>query len=151
MGPAVEVENMLLSLPVMQTLDGFYAVSCGRISSLPTLNIHMGGANFPLKPKDYVLSNGEDECVLGIVGADTDLWILGDVFLRRYVSVYDFGEGRVGFADGQRDHSINVLLVVGLVIAGIFVLSCVYLLCRKRKKKPYSTQVPDGHYQVLSS
>merc|ERR1719437_196992 len=28
-----------------------------------------------------------------------DLWMIGGVFLERYVTIFDFDEGRVGFAD----------------------------------------------------
>jgi len=81
-------------------------VPCDAIDSLPTLSFGIGGKTFALSGKEYVLeiaAFGKTECLLGITGMDVPppagpLWILGDVFLSKYLSVYDFGNDRVGFA-----------------------------------------------------
>ena len=83
-----------------------YMVVCSKISQLPDLGFVIAGRSFTLKAEDYVLqisSGGQTQCLLGIMGLDMpaghdELWILGDVFLRKYVSVYDVAKARVGFA-----------------------------------------------------
>lgn len=84
---------------------GLYQVNCATVSRLPTITIRLGSGNtpFPLTPNDYIMRiNGA--CYSGFMdGAfqneeGLSTWILGDVFLRVYYSIYDFGHGRVGLA-----------------------------------------------------
>eukprot|EP00415_Alexandrium_ostenfeldii_P004406 UN4406 len=78
---------------------------CSNVNPLPTPSFTLGGQSFDLGPDFYVMrlkDDGKEVCQLGIQGVDAggdfDLWILGDPFLRKYYPVYDWENGRVGFA-----------------------------------------------------
>ncbi|KAM8795711.1 gastricsin [Eudromia elegans] len=81
-----------------------YVVSCSNIQSLPTLSFVIGGTSFPLAPSAYVLQSNSGVCSVGIEPTylasqnGQPLWILGDVFLRSYYSIYDLGNNQMGFA-----------------------------------------------------
>jgi len=68
-------------------------------TGLPTVTLTINGVDFPLEGSDYVVDQ-EGTCFTGFEGADegTIDWILGDVFLGVYYTVFDFDSNRVGFA-----------------------------------------------------
>ncbi|CAG9464763.1 unnamed protein product [Pedinophyceae sp. YPF-701] len=86
---------------------GQAVVDCDAIPSMPDVSFNIGGREFKLTAEQYVLvvdAFGQKQCVSGFFEFPTParigpLWILGDVFLGPYHSVYDIGNKRVGFAD----------------------------------------------------
>ncbi|KAI7877609.1 endopeptidase [Lichtheimia hyalospora FSU 10163] len=81
---------------------GQYVVDCNKIPDLPEFCFVFSGKDFCLSGEDYVL-NVQNQCISGFMGMDIPepagpLWIVGDVFLRKYYSVYDLGNNRVGLA-----------------------------------------------------
>ncbi|KAG1772897.1 Asp-domain-containing protein [Suillus placidus] len=85
--------------------SGPHYVDCTRISSLPELTFYFDGKPCPLKGSNYVLKS-QDRCISPFIGAEIkvpgrSLWILGELFLRQYYTVFDFnlpGTARIGFA-----------------------------------------------------
>ncbi|KAK6472011.1 gastricsin-like isoform X2 [Huso huso] len=87
--------------------NGEYIIDCNNLANMPTISFNINGVNFPLPPSAYTIvnnQNGQQYCTSGIMGTylpsqnGQPLWILGDVFLRQYYSVYDRQNNSVGFA-----------------------------------------------------
>lgn len=78
---------------------------CRDIETLPDITFKIGGIEYVMTYKDYVISvtnEGITECVLGIMGASFppgfNYFILGDSFMRKYYTFFDKNHDRVGFA-----------------------------------------------------
>merc|ERR1711871_1442336 len=105
-GPKDEINALNRALGAHVLLGEGIFPNCSIINTGPNVSIKLAGKEFVLTPKDYVLQitqGPETECISGFMGLDIPrpagpLYILGDVFISTYYSIFDFDGEQVGFA-----------------------------------------------------
>ncbi|CAD8180988.1 unnamed protein product [Paramecium octaurelia] len=101
--------------------------NCSNLKELPTLTFRIDGVNYYLEAKDYIMELKEDgteiplsnevsasafiegsakQCIgafmpLDIPDPQGPAWILGDIFLTKYLSIYDRDVNMVGFGKAK--------------------------------------------------
>jgi len=100
-GPSDVVKQVAKKIGAKEVIAGEYMVAC-NYDTLPNFDFTIDGKVYTLTAQDYLIPDGE-VCLLGMIGLDIPvptgpLWILGDVFMRKYYTVFDWGNKRVGFA-----------------------------------------------------
>jgi len=109
-GPKGDVETIARIMGANEFTSGMYSVSCS--TRLPNMEITLGSQSQAftlvidgddLKMKICIFSS-QCECILGIAGMDLPepFWILGDVLMRDFYTIFDIGNARVGFAKLRR-------------------------------------------------
>lgn len=107
-GPKAEILKLNERIGALPVPGGEYILPSCDLSSLPELVFKIEGRDFPLKPEQYILQisqAGKKICLSGLFGMDIPrhpIWILGDVFIGPYYSIFDYGERRIGFAQTKR-------------------------------------------------
>ena len=103
-GPKADILKLNERIGAIPVPGGEYVLPSCDLSKLPELKFKIEGREFGLKPEQYILQinqAGQKICLSGLFGMDIPnhpLWILGDVFIGPYYTVFDYGNKRVGFA-----------------------------------------------------
>jgi cathepsin D len=105
-GPTAQMKALNLKLGAITVVNGEAILSCKEIPLMPDVTFTLNGKKFTLTPSQYVLketSGNSTECISGFLGIDIPtppgpLYILGDVFISTYYTIFDYGNKQVGFA-----------------------------------------------------
>jgi len=112
-GPKDDVDRLHKAMGTQRNpMNGQYMLDCNKLDLLPTITFTIAGKPFPLTPQQYVQkvkpipTLDVQLCLSGFVGVDMPpqqgpMWILGDVFIGQYYTVFDQGKDRIGFAKAR--------------------------------------------------
>ncbi|XP_051021552.1 chymosin-like [Acomys russatus] len=95
-GPSRDILSIQQAIGAVQDQHGQFAINCWRLGIMPTVVFEIHGKEFPLPPLAYTNQN-LGSCSSGF-NHGSKLWILGDVFIREFYSVFDRANNRVGLA-----------------------------------------------------
>ncbi|GFO30074.1 cathepsin d [Plakobranchus ocellatus] len=112
-GPFKEIEklNRILGAVRVPSKPGIFVFDCSRVHGLPNVDFILNGKALPLSSDDYVVKvtkRGQTICLSGFSGAKItkqigqNVWVLGDVFIGAYYTLFDKRRKRVGFAKAKK-------------------------------------------------
>ncbi|XP_057583327.1 pregnancy-associated glycoprotein 2-like [Hippopotamus amphibius kiboko] len=101
-GPTSKI-NTVKTFIYTRLVDNEWVVPCYLVPRMPDIIFTISGMDFPVPAKAYIQKSLRGTCFSGFQAGSENLyrpetWILGDVFLRLYFSVYDRGNNRIGLA-----------------------------------------------------
>jgi len=100
-GPPADVAAIADALGVKPNAAGEYMIDCDKADA-PDIAFTLGGNEYSLSFKEYIIESG-GQCILAMQGIDIPapmgpLWILGDVFMRKYYVKFDIANSQIGIA-----------------------------------------------------
>ncbi|XP_062996460.1 embryonic pepsinogen-like [Elgaria multicarinata webbii] len=97
-GPPTAINNIQNAIGATAGQYGQYTINCSNLPNMPDVVFVINGHHFHLPPSAYTLQSNGGSCRSGFQAMGGDLWILGDVFIREYYSIFDRANNQVGLA-----------------------------------------------------
>lgn len=109
-GPVDEVRELQKAIGAVPLIQGEYMIPCEKVSTLPDVTLKLGGKTLQAVLRGLYtegFARREDHLLEWLHGhghppPGGPLWILGDVFIGCYYTVFDRDQNRVGLAQATR-------------------------------------------------
>lgn len=100
-GPRKEIGQLAAAVGAKPNIMGEYTVDCKDLDNMPDITFTIDGNEFVIPGKKAVIQ-AQGTCLLAFMGMDFPeggpQWILGDVFMRQYYTVFNYVDETIGFA-----------------------------------------------------
>jgi len=103
-GPTKDINAIAESIGAKKGITGQFTLDCDKVKDIPDLTFTIDGKEYTI-PGSKVVIQASGMCLFAMMGMDFPppgpAWILGDVFMREYYTVFDYENERVGFAKSK--------------------------------------------------
>eukprot|EP00980_Cylindrotheca_fusiformis_P031514 scaffold26495_cov103-Cylindrotheca_fusiformis.AAC.1 len=104
-GPKAEIRKIASAVGAKPNIMGEYTVDCATVDDIPDVVFTIGGVDYTIPGKDTVIQ-AQGTCLFAFMGLDIPApgpqWILGDVFMRQYYTVFNYHDETIGFAKAKK-------------------------------------------------
>lgn len=93
-GPSASISQLATLVGAHKVFRGQYFMRCESSDPRPDLVFSIAGQQYSLSSQEYVLKAMGPICLFAFMALDVPqgpMWILGDVFMRKYYTVFDWG------------------------------------------------------------
>ena len=104
-GPKQDIQKLAAAVGATPNIMGEYTIDCAKVNDLPAVNFTIGGIDYSIPgPKTVIQAQGT--CLFAFMGLQlppgAPNWILGDVFMRQYYTVFNYVDQTIGFAKAKK-------------------------------------------------
>jgi Eukaryotic aspartyl protease len=100
-GPRAQVKRLATAVGAKASFTGQYTIDCTKLDTIPDLVFTIQGMEFTLPGRSVILQMPK-ACVFAMMGMDFPKpgpqWILGDVFMREYYTVFHYLDQTISLA-----------------------------------------------------
>jgi Eukaryotic aspartyl protease len=100
-GPRAQISKIAAAVGAKPNIMGEYTIDCAKVADMPDIVFTIGGNDYTIPGKGTVIE-AQNTCLFAFMGMDFPppgpQWILGDVFMRQYYTVFNYHDETIGFA-----------------------------------------------------
>jgi hypothetical protein len=109
-GPKKDIMQLASAVGAKPNIVGQYTVDCEQLEDMPDIVFTIAGKEYTIPGKAAVLQV-QSTCLFAFMGMDFPppgpQWILGDVFMRQYYTVFNYVDKTIGFAPAAKSAPSN--------------------------------------------
>jgi hypothetical protein len=103
-GPRAEITKLANAAGATANIVGEYTIDCAKVPDLPDVVFTIGGNEYTI-PGPKTVIQAQNTCLFAFMALDIPApgpqWILGDVFMREYYTVFNYIDQTIGFATAK--------------------------------------------------
>jgi hypothetical protein len=100
-GPKRDIAQIAHAVGAKANIMGEYTIDCETLDDMPDIIFTIDGKKYTIPGKAAVIQS-QSICLFAFMGMDFPppgpKWILGDVFMRQYYTVFNYVDQTIGFA-----------------------------------------------------
>ena len=150
-----QIQDLAVCKPQTETM--VLTCTCTDTAGLPSFTFTIDSLLYTIDSTAYQ-NQVDGECEVFLFPSNQTFWVLGQIFLRQYYSVWNLSQPSIGFAGARvqqgggsggsgnnfsKGWMIAVAVIVSVLVAG-GAIAALYMICKKRSMRSLSVSSRDS-------